>query len=419
MYAYVKATALESGLGKSWKTAYLEDTPLNQIKASYADVIFIISNPFLAEDVALYWADIPTNVKSLTVTLNQWFATIGNAALNTRAVPEEPQRTYMNVYEPQVKGYSIDLSNQNFDPDAQITQDEKPDLLIKNLEDAEFDHVTFSQQILVSVNGMIHKPEGSTEGIYIRNGGLSAQIAKDNRLSFLDFSGIGTLSFHSLSTGTVITPVQDLPLSDSVYVKFENMNFSDKIIAASVGGYLHFLDDVVKQVSNDTIMIDLKRFDLVSRFFQMEQRIDTSSLPVDRDEDKRDGVSLAQIQSDDYVKALLALDQSFLILLDAGGYHVETTYLQATGLPGKYYIDQLPKGIIIGEYGTIAEHTRVFEDGTWVLSIADYMKHNKVRDTTDYSRNARTNDANVSSSPWTYLRPYVLTISKDYEEQAA
>lgn len=399
MYIYINAMAATLEEPNDYIPVALADVPFYIINQTYADVVFTITNTFFQDnhEVALYWEDIPQQVKSLTTTITQWFTSIGNAALTTRDIPDFDPTGYLYSYAPWASDMLIDITNLNFHPDADLTRDEKEDIIIRHVDnDLDYAHIAATR--IASVNGVLYPLQASPYGVYIKGAGKDAAVYNDNGIRLYAFDQMADITIYPLRDATVFNPIPANSMTQTTYLNFGgDVDLSSRTLLLVFGGRIHLLDDILKLFNSHSVYIDTSKIDLASLYYELEKRIDVSGLPVVKTD--KDGLQVASLLSDEFIAAILNMEQSFIIALDNGEYHVEDIFLEPKGIPGRYYIGTLYEGLLLGQNGFVLEYNRTYEDKMWVLSTTDYLNDIALRNTTDWQDQPVINGRNVSRLP--------------------
>lgn len=206
-----------------------------------------------------------------------------------------------------------------------------PDMIIANVR-FPVDMARIHDYQLVFINGLAHQtfpPDDPSAndlaGIYVKDGGKTANATGFYRAELLDFEKIGPIKKIELKD-LAVSPVTSGSYYGLVDISGIEHDLTDCQIILSVGGCLVFeQENVLTKLSTDTVRIDLREINIESKFLNMSQYLDLSSIDTDAlipDEEQTD---LSALHSNELLQGILDLSQSFLIIVPKKNkidYHV-------------------------------------------------------------------------------------------------
>ena len=117
---------------------------------------------------------------------------------------------------------------------------------------------------LVSVNGVFHKTHLYNKELYVRRGFSNIKNSKREGVSVYDTSSLG---------GHTVIPIRLDNIDNSntapfsgVTLTFNDASFVGKTVLLVLGGYLHALDDTYRIISDNRVVIDTCKIDLIDEF---------------------------------------------------------------------------------------------------------------------------------------------------------
>ena len=102
-----------------------------------------------------------------------------------------------------------------------------------------------SRYCLISVNGLLHKADGSVNGLYVRDGAKSSRIANKTNVGIISFKDVGEFDIIPINRNMIKQPSETLRLKEKIYLDL-NTDLSNKTVLLSLGGYLHAVDNIVR-----------------------------------------------------------------------------------------------------------------------------------------------------------------------------
>ena len=344
------------------------------------------------------------------LTIPQWLVVNGNASLPTSTTLPSFALKYVRYNDAWRAGYTIEPIDRFRHDDAEIPYGEKNDLLMSK---AGVDFQVHYRSALISVNGFVHRSGGSPSGLQVVDGGRTGRIANDNRIGIMSFLGIGTIDMIPITPTMVYKTTESAKLADHAYIQLP-YSTEGKTVLMAIGGYLHVLDEVYTRIGPKTVRINMNRIALPERYFDSLRSIDLSSLPLTRDPDHPGHVSVAELFSDEVIKAYLCLSQSFVIVVNTSDFFVRRKPVVNMHLPGRF---EIPKGSndwypLVGAWGKLYDYS-VIPD--WHLSILSCTENTRPRyqfRTTHWPENLTIDDSLDTYRPWDWSSAQFLEMGR-------
>lgn len=333
-YQLVTAHVRSKDAARQWSEADLSAMPINRIFQTYSKIYLTLSNPSLAKPVYLDMEDARKSIGLSTIprTIGQWLMSIGNATLPTVPVlPSfEPKfARYANIW---VAGYSAKRVALGRNPDSEINEGDKFDLLLTK---PGLEPLQYGRSLLATVNGFFHRIYAADDGFYIVDGGRSTMIANDNRIGLHDFRDVGAIDVVPITMEMVYKTALDQRLGQYAYIKLP-YDVSRKTVGIVIGGYLHLLDTTYRVSGDRTLRVDFNNLSLAERLFASGQAINLKPLMLESSEGNELKRSVEDLYSDKTIRAYLTLPQSFLVIFDADSMYVRRHPLENMQFPGRY-----------------------------------------------------------------------------------
>lgn len=376
MYTYVSALARMKGSNSAWGVVDISTMPLYQVYATYSDIKAVLTNPVIAGDLSVDFADLPESLRILSITFPEWLVVNGNKTLPTSANAIIASTATVKHRDAWYWGFDIKPANHTKHPDQPMLHDEQVDLFMVK---SGVDPLKLQQYCIATVNGMTHRLSSSTDGTFVLGGCTSGRLANDNQVGLLDFTELGTIDTVSLSRDMRIDAVKDLEAKDSIYLNL-GKPILNKTVFLSLGGYFFALSDAYQVVGEETLKINVRHLNLMARYYEGKGYVDWSGV-YKADTNVPDSLDVAVFFSDVTINALLDMPQSFVVLLDVTGVQVTYQTLDNAQLPGVYYAyGETPVAPVVVSLGRMPEYLPVKEVDQHVIKFNGYFKHNPQRE---------------------------------------
>lgn len=422
MYTLVSAIGVAYGASARWASIDISDIPMNQLYATYKRVIATLTNPYVSGQVGLDLNVIQEQTQGLTLTFNQFLASIGNAALETMTTIPQIDTVYALYTDAFKAGYTVEPIAPNASLTSPATPAQKTNLYLKNPNIAMS---KFYQSCMVTVNGFYHFVDCDGNAAYVRDGDVSRQISAYAQCGILCFNDLGTIEYVDLTADMVynqVTEAGTVPLQYRTYIN-TGVSIGSKIPILVLGGYLHVLDNKTFQQVNDTcLMIDMENYPMLNRYYESLPYLDFSSLGLPTTRTNANQVGVTDLLSDETIKAYIGMSQSFLVLLDASDVFVDRQWVRTTPFPGKYLTGFTPNYPLVTGYGRMCEYWTVTEDTLYTqysLTIADGIKWNYVFNTTQNPNDETSVGSNLDPTcPGVLSSAFFKLIGRDVDLSA-
>ncbi|WP_233874201.1 hypothetical protein [Paraburkholderia adhaesiva] len=381
MYTLVSAMGKALGGGQDWSAIDLGDMSFAAVIQNYAVVYAVLANPFLAAPVSLNLNDILATITDQQQTFNAYLAAMGDAALPTSDTIPTLTPAYARYQDAFQAGYAIEPISPIASLTSPLPTTEKTDLFMTRESTSYSD---FIQSCMVSVNGFFHLIDTDREnGIWVIDGMKSVIHAKKIKVGIVDFEDLGTLTYVPITPEMIYKQIDTENLGNRAYLNL-GVDLTGYTVMVVIGGYLHVLDaKTVSLVGIRSLMINFNNLPLFDRYYESGRFIDLSMLPLSKWPDNPHAFTVAEMISDAYIEAYLAMSQSFVVLIDNTQLWTELVGVEAPRWPGAYISYVEPVWPLMTGSGKIAEYWPVPEDRQWSLRVEDNLKDNYLYRTVD------------------------------------
>ncbi len=410
MFTYVKAVVEKDNSNGQWMEENLAYFDVTKLLSYYKEVYVQVYN---RQTDLNYWfnlRDMDHELKTIAtgITLSDWI--IARGITSYPFVDSPPERTIgvLRCNDAYVAGWTINSVHPSGTDLARTNSSEYSDILMSH------DDVTYSdvaKRMLVTINGYVHQTFEVPTGLLVKGGTKSVAISGENNVGVLSFNDIGDITLLSIPEDEIYTPHAGGALIHEAWMKL-NITLGDRIPLLCIGGCLIWDLDIIETVGIDILKININKIPLPEMYYQMRKHIDTSSADgvLFRDPSSPDNLRLSDLHSDDFVRKLLTLEQSFIILVDVNNLHVEKSKLEYTGLPGRFYCNQIPVGPVQTSMSRMPEYRAFPEDRRMVIAIQDNFAYRPLHDTYEWQKEVSVDNMNISSKPRYYSQGHLLHV---------
>ena len=406
MYVLNSAVGKSTDLDGKYYPIDLSQISIKDALSTYPSVIAKIYHD--SEPSKVYYLDLgqlPYKVRKSSMTLSQFFLSNANKVLPTTDKDPVGQFIMLRFSDVWLSDFDVKPANRAYHPDMELSLDMQRDVLISK---PGVDYAYQARRMLATVNGFIHRVDNTTKGLLILDGGKTATLCKSNRLGLLDFSQFGTIEVHPISESMMYSR-DGAPYKDAVHLSVP-ADLRSKTVFVVLGGHLLYEDSVLKVTGTNSLKVDMARYNWLRKYYDTKDKLDYSSLNVETLHG--DMQVMDSIYSDDAIKALFMLSQSFLIVVNHVDLHTGTSPLEDTDIPGEYVSRMVPMAPLLHGDGRLMEYRYYHEEGKYAITTGDYMLKQKIFEGGRNKKNITFSDAAVGGERHRMSGARFLVISK-------
>lgn len=408
MYTLISSIVKEKK-NKKWVSMDLSSTPVKDILSTYYKVKLLVQDEVMVEPEVMDIDQLRLEFSDYSDTLPNLFIEIGNRALVTTTGSLDfstKSAKYADAVRAGFKLYPVTASGQ---PDEVSHKEDRTWLLLKK---NNFDYELFQNHCLLTINGFFHFTETNNQGIYVKDAMKSNYHCGENTCGIISFKDVCTLK-TKLITEEMIKTFDGLNLSDKLIIDIGE-DVSNKTIMISIGGYLVKPNSrVFSRVSENSILIDFKNYSLYNRFFESRQYLDYSGYEFDIPESNKQQYFTDELYSDEFIKFLLMMSQSFIVILDDPDIYFEEHNVRKSRMPGIYTSYVKPVYPMFVGQGMFANYWYTKQKPYWSLNVIDGFRHRRNFNTTKTKILDSIDDKRIPGNPINWSRGYYLKICKD------
>jgi hypothetical protein len=190
----------------------------------------------------------------------------------------------------------------------------------------------------------------------------------------------------------------------------------NRTVLLVLGGYLHILDNLYKEIGNGLIQIDFNNYPMIQRYYDSRSLMNVALLDAqlesfEQNESQR--VVSELLRSETTIENFLDLPESFAVVVNTPNLYVERHQVERSGLPGIFFWHDVPRWPLLCQRGKLKEYWAQDDDGKWVISCESNLVPNYQFEHTHYETLVSVTDHKVPSNPYYADRGYLLEIGKD------
>lgn len=410
MYTATAARGVKKGVNQRWQAIDISTITVANLYDQYRKVILTLQTGTPAVTVYLDMDAVRADYATYNDTVAQWLIDILDASLPTTTVaPDLRTRTarFMDAFR---AGYSVKPYNALYGENVSMA--DRVDALLTRASPVA-DYSLFYNTTLVTVNGFYHRTDLSVgKGIVVYKAAESVRKSNQNQIGLLTFDGMCSIQTHPITESMIYKQDSNIPLSVAAYIN-TGLDLTNKNILFVIGGYLHFVKDIVTKVGDNLFKIDFANYPLFDRFYEMRNHLNVSSFNLSTSTVNPDQIAVEELQTDENIKALLLMNQSFMVVLDTPHLYTEKNYVKGTGYPASYIGFTTPNKSLVTGLGRHSEYWYRHEDDQYILTVYDNAVSNRIYNTINpYFENSIGN-SELPTDPVYLSGAYFLEIGRD------
>ena len=368
MYTLVKAILREKGINKVWEQVDISNMTIPNIFKKYHSGYIVLSSPLLDH---LQYVDLQvlksTKIPINTQTFTMWLQTLANNKLP--ATEEEPKFSegkigYIDAWQ---AGYKIVRA----DPQTGLPNDKRIDTdLTDALLTKESILPSKLSQVLVTVNGFLHRTGVTKAGLVIKDASKTVDISRKNHVGIISFAKLAPMEIIGLKTEQILKVDDETPLYNSAFINL-GRDISSKSIIMSLGGFFNAGGIEVINPEKGIIKLQLTTANLHKRLMESIGKIDLKPLGLFMPSNMPRSIPVAQAIDDVTIRKYLLLSQTFFVIIDTPSLSVKRLMLENIPKFGAYESFTEPKLPLITSLGLLPEYNKTLMGDYWVVRCGE------------------------------------------------
>lgn len=410
MYTAVEAIGVKLGVNQKWHTLDISTLSVMDIYALYRKVYVELTIGSPAITVYLDLDDIRAQWSTFTGTIDDLLQSLDGAALPTMTTLPNINTRMARFMDAFRAGYRVSPYSALYGYNVPLA--DRLDLLLTRAQ-PPVDYTDFFKTTMVSVNGFYHRTDtNGSSGVVVYKGAQTQRKSNQNQIGILSFYGMCNIDYVTITSGMITPIVTGGSLKDGVYINVP-VSLVNKSVLFCIGGYLHTLSSLITKVSDNTFKIDIPNYPLFDRFYEMSAHLNIDGFMLSASSVNTQQVSVQELQSDDNIRALLTMNQSFIVVLDCPQIYTQVNYVQKTGYVGNYIAHTEPRFPLVTGLGRHNEYWYRKEGAQYSLTVYDNTVSNRIYNTVNpYFQNS-VSDSELPTDPTYVAGAYFLMIARD------
>lgn len=376
MYAIQKTIGLPVEISAQWEEIDASSKPLAYLFQTLRRFIVVLSDTRRPDPIYVDFEQFRSEFAHYENTLEVFIQARGED-YNFQTIEKLPNANvgYVKYNHAIAAGYHIELGKAGYVLPDGATNDMKTDLKLSRPE-AETDFQMLVDYCLFSVNGLLHRPDFDGVNAFVKGGGTSVQVAKNNQLGIYSFRDVGKITVMKITEDMIVTPQGFNSLSERIAIKIPTQ-WKLGAFVMSLGGYLTTPHQSSCWAGGDnTIYLDIKQLSMLDRVLESRDLIDLEPLGLTKSTVNPRSINAEELYSDAVIKRWLTLVQSFIVLIDTDNLFFDRRYLRQMRCPGIFTAYQKPEYPLILDQGRLGEYWRIKEDRYWAVTLTDSFRRN-------------------------------------------
>lgn len=372
MYTLTQAIGVKKGINQRWEIIDVNFVPIRELYQNYRRVFLK-----LTIEGQLKFLDIeslPLDLRSSVIDVSQFLE--GNA---NNTLPTSDTIPHLNTVTAKYKdayraGYKIKPWSALYSGNVDI-QERDSALLTRVSPTTDYSH--FRNHCLVTVNGFFHLIDtNGLDGVLVYDAFKSVRISNQSSIGIWSFQRVSGLTCIPIRPEMLYKIDPSQSFSNETYIDL-GTEIGDKFILISIGGYLHWMGDdgFLTKVGDTTIKLNMLTYPFIERYYQSKHYIDMQSIQVDAQNQQ---VVVDSLKSDDNIRKLLSLSQSFVVVFDKKEMFVNSYFVKRNNVPGLYTSYVKPEHPLMVGLGRCPEYWVDKEDQQYALKVSDNVVSNLI-----------------------------------------
>lgn len=366
MYILTRALVKPIERGSNWVEADLSGVLCSDFFRTYRDIWVELTHPILEGSHCVQLTQFKNELGLYVNTFTQWLTDIGNRSLPTTPGTLSVKRGVVRSADAVECGYFVTGGDKTKHRDTELSPNEQVDVLVDH---PNIDPVKLGKNCLFTVNGIVHQASFGSEGLYLIDGGKSANRAKRTEVGIINFQDIGELECHQIKKEWFTKPVELLGYKDRIYLKLP-FDTTGKTLLVVLNGFLHVLDESYSRPGKNLLLINTNRLPFFEQYYMTDELTEHEELGLTVTEG--DVRVTAELTSDETIKRLFTNSRSFVVVLDGTDITTDRGALETTGVVGRYTYHKYPVGLITGPYGSLPEASVRQEQGGILICVSPH-----------------------------------------------
>lgn len=414
MFTLVRAIVKRNKPRAYWEIVDISNMTLKDIYYQFRDVYFVLTSNFHTGEVSLHLSEVAATYKLSISNLKtqQWLDSLGNLTLPVTTFIPGTDFVYATYRDAWRAGYNIEPVSRTIHPDVYVDDFDKCDL---RLTKEGVDYQRLFNECLITVNGLFHRTNFVTDAVHVVDGGISGRYSNENMIGIYHLGRLGKLTTIPIKEENIVRGIPNKPLKEKTFITIDTEeDLTNKSVLLCISGYLHFPGKQVYRSGINQYCIDFLNYPLFHRYYEAKKVIDMRTVEQHLSESSvnENQIALEELYSDEALKALLTLTQSFFVVIDTPDIFYKLSLVEHDGITGRYIHNEEPKYPMVSSLGKIYEYWVKEEDGKYVLGVNGGLEPNYQFDTTNWKEFISVDSSRETNNADSFAKMFFLKIGK-------
>lgn len=308
-----------------------------------------------------------TGLGASTDTVDQWLASLGNSALPTDSPPKELKVSAVTYKDAVRAGCNLQRVYRESHPDSDYPLDDRRNLLIQS-PDATSGYVQFHRNHLITLGGYLHRSSHTAHGVLVPHAVETLEHSNVDTVGLVSFEDLGGVTQIHLEPEDLAADGNGNPLGKRFAIDFDN-SIADRQVGVVILGRLILDPTLIRKFNTHRLLVDIEHLDLETLYQHALHTIPLGDLPVEAVRGEGDVVLIDKLRSDDTIRAIMALPQSFVVVFEAERLVEDFYPLANCSVSGRAIAHEEPTEPVIGAHGLYLDYWLQEDWDQWVLNF--------------------------------------------------
>ena len=387
MYSLEKAYT-KTLLANEWVETDISKIRLVDLYSKYIKVWCVVHNSFYPtnEFHVLKMEDIANLASGLLITLPEFFVRIKNKALPTTEGILEIKENLVAFQDAYQAGWIPQKTSFTSAPGTKLPESHYDSAFLTHPEVEDYRKA--GDYIMACVNGYWHHVYSVTQGIYIRDAIACCRKTGNNAIGLLDFSTVGKVKHLTIKPEDISTGVSpEAKLSNELYINLKE-DIGERTPILVVAGYMITLDkDLMRITGPRQLNFNIGNYPLLERYEEALRCLSFTALStLQRNQEAPTLVSVSNFFSDEVIKQIMTMPQSFIVLVENPALFKRRKFLREHPVPGYYTSYEKPKDLMFTGFGRVGVYWSRYHTLQWAMNVNEGYRHHLLMNTVEGSK---------------------------------
>lgn len=311
------------------------------------------------------------------MTLGEWFIALANTALPTTPFTKVTT-VKANFADALEAGFKVEAVIPGALFNQSVPWSERTDLLMTH---PKLSAKLVEENVLVSVNGYLHRTYSSEAGVYVMQGGRTMTVSDENTVGVISLANLGGCKIIPIVESMIGgLPEEGTVLETPIYLNVPDVDWDTHTAALVLCGHLINLGDVFRSTGGPSFELNLMRYPYLENFLKAESYLDLKQVRsmVSNKPGAPSMISVREARGRAFLKELLTISQSFVVAIKSPDVYIDKVPLETTQHPGCFFHHEPVTSPAVFHDGKLMNYIQDIQRDTSVLYVSKGI-HDKLR----------------------------------------